>query len=228
MSALRDNPWRLLPKRSPYVLPDDAPLVRSYNRDVGSEHDCFLQVDALPPEPFVGDPMAPVLLLSNNPGFGQGAAYKREAAFMKLMRRNLNHQGGDYPFLYLAPEVEGPHKRWWQRKLQHMVKRFGTETVARSVFNLVFFPYPSRRFRHRRLRLPSQEYTFHLLHEALARNAFIVFMRSEKPWLDAVPALHNYARRCRVSNTQNPVISPRNCAAYANIAEAIETRRKKR
>jgi hypothetical protein len=56
--------------------------------------------------------------------------------------------------------------------------------------------------------------------------AFIVFMRSEKPWLDAVPELKDYVRCCRVNNTRNPTISPRNCAVFASIVQAIKRRLK--
>src|SRR5207245_11805556 len=121
-----------------------------------------LQMGEILPEPFVGDKDAPVVLLSNNPGFGEGALPKRDPAFMARLRNNLAHGPADYPFLFLAPEFGGPGKTWWERKLKCLLKRFEREVVARSILNVVYFPYPSRRFGHRRLRLASRQYSFHL------------------------------------------------------------------
>ena len=72
---MTDNPWQRLPDRPPFVLPEDAAVVREFNAQV-TEH-FFLRVDDLLPEPFVGDPKAPVVLLGTNPRFSTGGRSAR-------------------------------------------------------------------------------------------------------------------------------------------------------
>jgi hypothetical protein len=220
---VNENPWCRLRVSAPYVLPDDEPLVRAFNKRKAKEHPKFLHIDDILPEPFVGAPEAPVVLLSNNPGFGKGAPAKKDPAFMDRMRKNLLHEPSDWPFVFLAPDFSGPGKEWWERKLKHLLCRCGREVVARSILNVVYCPYPSRKFGHQRLYLPSQEYSFHLIRNAMEREAFIVFMRKRDRWLNAVKQLKKYDRQCQVKNTRNPVISPRNCSAFEIVVRAIDT-----
>src|SRR6266496_2974449 len=138
------------------------------------------------------------------------------------MRQNLLHEPSEYPFVHLAREFNGPGRRWWERKLKHLLKRFGTERVARSVLNVPYFAYPSRRFGHERLSLSSQQYGFALVRAAVQREAVIVFMQKANRWLRAVPELDGYGRCFPVINSQNPVIRLRNCGGFETIVEAIE------
>ena len=67
--------------------------------------------------------------------------------------------------------------------------------------------------------------------EAVNRGAVIVFMRREDMWQEAVPELKDYDRHSifKVINTQNPVISPKNCPqGFENVVKAIETAEAKR
>jgi hypothetical protein len=226
---MNENPWYLLPDRAPYVLPSDDRCVRDFNKKVGPGSNRFLRIDKILPEPFVGAQDAPVVLLSNNPGFGEQATNKRVQEFMDRMRKNLLHECLKYPFVFLDPDLRGVGK-WWERKLKYLLKRFGREVIARSVLNITYFPYPSRRFGHRKLRVPSQVYSFGLVRDAVNRKAIIVFMRREDMWKEAVPELKNYDRLFQVKNVQNPAISPRNCPEheYERVIEAItEAERKK-
>lgn len=63
-----ENPWKHLPGQPPYVLPADAPAISSFNQGVSDEHQIRLE---LLPEPYLGDPDAPIILLSLNPGFSE-------------------------------------------------------------------------------------------------------------------------------------------------------------
>lgn len=226
---MHDNPWRLLPDRPPYVVPEDKPHVDAFNGQVGSDSKRFLQINNVLPEPFVGSRNAPVVLLSNNPGIGKRAAHRQQPAFMDRMRENLLHKPSDYPFVYLDPKFSEASE-WWGHKLKHLINRFGREVVARSILNVTYFPYASRIFNHRRLELPSQKYVFGLVGDAVSRRAVIVFMRREHIWFDKVPKLIEYDRRFQVINTQNPAISPRNCPKheYERVVEAIEATEKAR
>ncbi len=226
---MNENPWNRLPDRPPFVLPGDEPRVREFNEKVGSGSNRFLQIMKILPEPFIGDPNAPVLLLSNNPGFGKGAPFRQDRVFMDRMRKNLLHEPSEYPFVYLDPMFSEAGK-WWHRKLRHLLDRFTWEVVARSILNVPYFPYPSRRFGHRHFELPSQAYSFHLVGEAMKRKAVIVFMRRDDMWKEKVPALKKYGRLFQVKNVRNPAISPRNCPEheYERVVEAIAAAESKR
>lgn len=217
------NPWTLPFAQPPFVLPTDAPLVNAFNLKAGPKR--FLQVEHVLPEPFIGNPKAPVVLLSNNPGFGKAAGnIKMEPFFQKAMRANLRHEEVEYPFFYLSPEMTERGEKWWRSKLKCLIREFDLKTIANAVLNVVFFPYPSERFGRKQLRLPSQEYGFQLVRAAIERKAVIIHMRSPTLWLEAVPELAAYKeKRFVVNNTQTPAISPKNLSAYSKVVDAIKT-----
>lgn len=219
---MKVNPWHDLPQQPPYVLPDDEPFVSSFNSLAGPDH--FLHINILLPEAFVGATDAPVVLLSNNPGFtDEGAVDKQTPSFIEKLRKNLHREPLDYPFVFLDPEFVGKGRQWWERKLKHLLAQFGHQVVAKSILNIPYFPYPSRKFGHQRLRLPSQEYTFDLVRAAVIRRAVIVLMRQGRRWLDAVPELKGYERLFQVTNSQNPAVSPGNCREFQEVVRAIAT-----
>lgn len=220
------NPWARLPSEPPYVLSEDKGMVEKFNRTAAPNH--FLHVDKLLPEPFIGARDAPVILLSNNPGFSEDEereGARQSAAFRELVRRNLLHESSDYPFVFLHPDVgyrDG--KEWWQDTLKPLLRRFWERNVSRSILNVVYFPYPSARYRHQRRLLISQEYGFELVRDAINRQAIVVLMRRgrRKAWLTAVPELNGYSHLFSV-RSQNPVISPNNCDGYSQVEKAIAT-----
>lgn len=219
-----NNPWSELPSRIPFVLHADLEAIQEFNAKPNRKDEHVIRVDVLP-EPFVGSKDAPVLLLSNNPGYGEEAVHKQESAFMDRMRANLHHQPVAYPFVYLDPALSEPLKKWWRPKLKHSLERFGPEfgpeVVARSILNVVYFPYASQRFKHGKLNLDSQQYGFQLVRAAMERNAVIVRFRKGMHWFKAVKGLEGYARLYRVKNFQNPTISPKNCEHFEEIVKAI-------
>jgi hypothetical protein len=82
------NPWLDLPDRQPFALPDDLSLIEEFNRKSSANY----QVDLnLLPEPFIGRPDAPVVLLNLNPGWSPGdAEWHAKHAFVRLIRANLH------------------------------------------------------------------------------------------------------------------------------------------
>ena len=226
---MSDNPWVRLPAVAPYVLADDEQAVRAFNAGASEGH--RLQIDQLLPEPFIGDPEAPVLLLSNNPGFGRNVALRQQPEFMSRVRDGLSLRPLPYPFIYLEPQYTNTGQ-WWRQKLKCLLQRFGDEVVARSVCNVVFFPYASRTFGHWRCELPSQAFGFRLVQRAVERRAAIVLMRRGqwKWWRDRVPGLDGYRNLVVLRNPQMPSVSPKNCEPgdYERIVAAIEQAEMKR
>ncbi len=220
---MSDNPWLSLPSGPPYVLAADEKAVREFNARARDTY--RLQIDKLLPEPFLGDPAAPVLLLSNNPGFGKHSLFRQQPEFMAKMRACISLRFLTCPFVYLHPEYS-EISEWWRQKLKCLLQKFGDEVVARSVCNIVYFPYPSTKFGHGRYEVPSQKYSFRLVQAAIERGALIVLMRKGqlRRWQDKVSELDGYNNLIVLRNPQMPSISNRNCEVgdYERVLKAIE------
>jgi hypothetical protein len=217
------NPWQRLPDRPPFVLPEDKEAVETFNAKAPKDYK--LRIDDLLPEPFVGDPHAPVVLLGNNPGYtAKGAARKKEPRFVARMLANLRHAASDYPFVFFAPDIDEALQGWWDRKLKELLP-FGRAVLARSLLAVEHFPYPSRRYGRKLPHLPSgaQDYSFSLVKKALERKAIIVLTRGERRWLRDVPALRTYGELCMLRNPQVASISRGNCDRFQEIEQAIES-----
>jgi hypothetical protein len=109
-------------------------------------------------------------------------------------------------------------------KTKALIAKFDRKVVARSLFNVVYFPYVSPHFGHSRLCLPSQVYSFGLVRKAVSRGAVVVLMYrgQERHWLAQVPELTGYSKFLRVNNPQNPAISPGNLGDdFQTVVEAI-------
>ena len=218
-----DNPWKLLPIEPPYILPEDQSLITDFNRSAREEHTIRLDIF---PEPYLGTPDAPVVLLCLNPGFKErDIEQHRDAVFGRRSCENLLHAPSPYPFYLLDPGIVRTH--WWDHKLGFLIKHFGQNgpsIVARSVLCVEYFPYHSKKFKHGKHLLPSQQYSFALLRRAIERQAVILIMRAKKAWCEAVPELENYRHCETASSVQNPAITPQNFPEMFEAAvEAIRS-----
>src|SRR6185369_2834427 len=125
------NPWLELPTSPPYVLPEDAAAIEAFNRtaQTATRYDLTLL-----PEPFLGRPDAPVVVLCLNPGWSpDGPVGHKEPIFIRRSRENLLHAESAYPFHLLDPALHPPGHRWWGNKLRRPIEAVGLETVANKV-----------------------------------------------------------------------------------------------
>ena len=224
------SPWKALPEEGWFIHPDDETIVRDFNRLRRDDHDHFLHFDIVP-EAFIGRPDAPLVLLSNNPGYvgGNNDQERRRADFMIKMRRNLLHESLDCPFVFLDPMLKGSYgQKWWRSKLRDLIEDLGVEVVARSILNVTYFPYASRRFGHWQVEVPTARYNFQLVREAIERKATIVRMRTGRHlwqlWLKSVPELYGYPKLIRVKNPQAATLNRTNLdeSSYELILDSIE------
>jgi hypothetical protein len=127
------NPWHALPGYPPYLLMPDQRAVLAHNERVPE----VLQVKHnVLPEPYLGRPDAPVLLLNLNPGYTEeDIAFYRQTNVRHLWRKNLLHEKMEYPFWLLDPtldpEVGGA--RWWRQKLRELIETAGLKRCHRHV-----------------------------------------------------------------------------------------------
>ncbi len=204
-----NNPWISLPQSEPFVLEDDYQRILRFNGQADYDHMIHLE---LLPEPFLGNHKAAVVLLNLNPGYKDEDIkfHKYDEYFIKSCRNNLLHIEQEYPFYPLDPRNSGsPAYRWWHRRLRKLIEICGLKKVANGVFCVELFPYHSRRYKRLDSVLVSQQYSFHLVREAVKRNVLIILMRSQRRWLEQVPELIDH-KFYVVNSVQNPTISKKN------------------
>ena len=213
------NPWLELPYSAPFALKQDLESILAFNRS--ATPDTFVHLELLP-EPFLGNPFAPIVMLGLNPGFSpEDVRHHESEHFDTLSRQNLRHDVGPYPFYLLNPSLAAPGRLWWEKKLSRLIESKGRDAVAQRLLCVEYFPYHSRRFAHARLHVSSQSYSIRLVSQAIERGAIIVILRSEKLWHEAVPELASYQQLYRLRNVQNVMITPNNCPEgyYRILAE---------
>jgi hypothetical protein len=208
MIPLPPNPWPDLPTKRPYVLAEDAEPIARFNSSASERTRIETQ---LLPEPFVGRLDAPVVLLALNPGFSDGdAACHANAGFRARIRRCHRQEDHDWPYYYLAPGVEGPGASWSRRVLAPLIREVGDTAVARGVVLFEYLAYHSRAFAHKRLRVPSQDFTFAAVHASLGKARAIFVTRGMDLWAARIPELVGHPRVFHTNSRQNIVISPGN------------------
>ncbi|HEV2579996.1 MAG TPA: hypothetical protein VGT44_04010, partial [Ktedonobacteraceae bacterium] len=98
----------------------------------------------------------------------------------------------------------------------------GVERVAREILVVEYFPYFTRRGIGNICLLPSQKYTFHLVREAMRRNAIIIKLRARRQWLGVIPELTSYPNYYELNSPQNTCITQRNCPkGFPEILKAL-------
>jgi hypothetical protein len=206
------NPWLQLPVTPPFVLHDDRAAIAAHNAAARPEHRFDLSVL---PEPFIGSPVAPVVLLNLNPGMDlRDHALHAQPSFAEAVRRNLSHAASDVPFYLLDPAFDGPGRAWWASHLRELIAATSLRDVATRVLCIELVGYHSSKFKAPASPLASQAYSAHLVEAAMARDAIIVFLRGRSHWERLLPQLRSYPRAFRVSSTQSAHVSPRNCPGF--------------
>lgn len=222
------NPWSTIapewvnqkPKDG-YILDSDRSQVFKFNEHA-KEQERFI-LDLLP-EPYLGEPDAPIFLLNKNPGFGEeDYAFYKMNGVVHSWQNNILHQPQEYPFYLLNPDyVEINGGKWWSAILKPLIALTNAKTVAARVCCMEFFPYHSRSFDRRIGIVPSQEYNFHLVRRAIAQGTVIVVMRGLKDWQMQVPELQAYKHRYTLNSPQNVTVSERNCPkGFAEIKRLL-------
>jgi hypothetical protein len=213
------NPWHRLPSHADYVLPEDAAQTFAFNLQARPE--VYLHLNLIP-EPFLGLPDAPVVVLNRNPGYSEGDdAHHVDPLFVEYSRANLLHRATPFPFFLLDPAVAAPGNRYWSQKLKALIGECSLPTVAQKVLCVEYFPYHSIQFGFRR-KLPSQDYSFSLVREAVGRKSVIVLMRGRKEWISAVPMLSDYPKKYELNSSLNVAITAKNCPkGFTEICAAL-------
>jgi hypothetical protein len=225
------NPWLELPRRSPYILPQDRKAILRLNGRVSAKNNGQGRINVnLLPEPFIGNPKtAKVVLLNLNPGVGDGdRRAHRNPVFRKAIIRNLRNESQEYFFYPLDPKLEKtPCAQWWLKHLRELFQKAGLDrkTVARRLCVIEWFPYHSQKaYLPERQICPSQEYAFRLALKALETRKLVVGMRAENRWIAVDSCLDSCFKSVPFLNsTQNCCISSGNAGKilFQQIVDAL-------
>lgn len=217
------TPWLDLPKRPPYVIPQDRPYVEAFNKHADNRTKLRLR---LLPDPFIGRSDAPLVVLMLNPGFTPIDHWQYRIPERRRLIMSSLMRGDGQRMHYLDDAfATTPGGRWWRRSLGSLLSvGFDYSTLSEKVLAVEFHGYHSRSFASLPITLPSQWFGFQLVSVAMERGATIVVARGWRYWDIAVPGLSDYRRRVRLSNARASAISPGNCTRreYALVLEALE------
>jgi len=195
-----NNPWRSLPESEPYVLKEDAGMLESFTFKETTRP----RLEILP-SPYLGRPESTeIIILSLNPGFKKWDldAQENNRLYVREKRLSLFFQSA-YPWYLLDPRfVNYPGYNWWYSKLRMMIESFGIDTVSHKVMCVQYFPYQSEEFQHQQI-IPSQEYSFYLVKQAISKQKIIIQFRGDKHWIDSIPELQMYDRKIIIRSQKN-------------------------
>jgi hypothetical protein len=199
------NPWLDLPATPPYVLAEDLAHIQ-HHRNFSN-----LRLDTLPDQVIGGLDNAEAVFLLLNPGFDDKDITVNMALpeFVEANRRNLTDPFTS-PFYYFSDGLETTGGYiWWAKILKPLLQAGVTENTLRNkVMAIEYFPYHSKTYKNLPI-VPSQQFAFDLVREAIRREKSIVVMRSPKLWLEAVPELADYPYMT-LNSWLNIIVSPKN------------------
>ncbi|MCL1967543.1 MAG: hypothetical protein FWF67_06640 [Fibromonadales bacterium] len=225
MGKKMKNPWTNLKadKNGKYISNDDKDIMPALEKKLVGKYKLHLE---LLPEPFIGNPKAPIYLLNLNPGFSKENVeeHKKNKKLRECIVKNNSHKPQKYPFYWLDPNLkETGGGKWWRRRLGPLLKKIGNdELVSKSIFCVEYFPYHSKEYKKAPL-IPSQKYNENLIINAIKSNKLIIVMRNEEIYSEISDYEKHKAKKLVLccKNRETPWISKGNFLDKAGFAKII-------
>ncbi len=225
------NPWINFKKVAPYILDIDQQWVADYENRIQKKVRRKVNKDSIKkiidnhglrteaiPFPYYGNPVtAKVVVLQANPGYDRDFfQWSICADMLELDYQNLTHT--PRPALYsMMPQYrQWSYKDgrsgtcWYWKRTKQLREIVGWEAVASGLMYMEMFPYRSIKLLYPEYLPPSQQYTFFLLRQLLAKNVWVVMTRMEHFWLENVPELRNYPNIAKLRSSLNVTLSEKN------------------
>lgn len=239
------NPWIHLINKPPYILDIDRQWFADYEYQLCKraakikdpvKQEAFLLNCKLwsedVPFPYYGNPhTARVVVLQANPGHDILISKRPDQnKTNELDYQNLFHTLD--PGIYSMAEqfreytyANGtPGMCWYWKRTKKLWEKVGWKQVARGLIYLEMFPYRSMKLNYPKTFPPSQEYTFYLLRQLLAKDVWVIVTRMERQWMEHVPELKEYKKIIRLNSHQNVTISEKNMDqdVFHSIVESLK------
>lgn len=177
------------------------------------------------PEPFEGNPEAPIYLLGGNPGYGEeGNEWHMDKHYLAIMSETLSHkyQANQYnptDFAFFDERLaEYGGTKWWKGHIADEIKD--------KIFNIEFFAYHSTKadglkgFFSQIAKQPnlptciSNQYADQLIYRAIENKKIIIITRFEKYWLERIENLEEYDNLYILLNHQIATVKEGNIIEY--------------
>ena len=217
------SPWTHIPSSPPYVLECDHTFVEHFNQKRAKES-TRIHTDLLP-EPYFGNINARVVVLLLNPGVGTSDEQLHATEEFSSALRSAYASTGGTKHLHLSAESQGAGSKWWARTCKALLEHLSKDQLADKLLTVEFSPYHSRSFGHADYRLPSQDFGFELVKQAMSNDALIVCMRGERFWYGAIPQLAKHGRLLHLRNPRSASLSPGNMDGYKELLKALQVER---
>jgi hypothetical protein len=207
------NPWHDYFKRDfiDKFHPQDIAHVKAFNAAISSQEysNLYTLRSDIEPLPYLGNPLAPVLVLLANPGAG-GSGPEKNSKFtgrkLELHKRNLLHQQknvDDYVERFESSDENLLERPYFKKHTEQLAQLTSIESVATKIFFVNFHGYQSKSWQAIPFIFPTQLYTFYLVSAAIKRQALIITSRNKVGWFTSVPGLMEYENRIEFLNTRN-------------------------
>ena len=202
-----ENPWLTFnPKEDePKVHRTDLPFFRGFNNGMESSKvtskDSYLLAEHLEPFPYLGNPLANVFMLMANPGISkkeEKKSFKMNDEKIIYSRKNLRLEDLESMITRIeSTENSELESVWLKPRVRELVEKTSVQRVTKGLFLVNFHAYHSKSWYPIPFTFPTQHYSFHLISEAIKREAVIIMGRNKLGWLTAIPGLFEYKKETR-------------------------------
>lgn len=206
-----NNPWLDFNISDHMVHPLDEDSVAYHNRTSKAEHQ-FLTY--LPPEPWIGNLNASLVVLYSNPGatinntkrvFQTGHDLVVEKSIQNLKQTLKN-----FPHFHFDPALANTEgATWFLQRYRWLIEQVGISAVSKNLLTCELAPYHSLKWKEPKRPIYTQSFTNHLIRSAMDRRALILVARSKRIWFNHIPELEKYPRTI-YPNSINASVSPGN------------------
>jgi hypothetical protein len=220
---MNKNPWAGFRYSDSMLHPDDAESVEFHNSSSKADYQFLLH---LAPEPWIGSLQGNLLVLYSNPGATQDNLNKvlqlKHNEVMEKSISNLNQEITSFPHFHFDPELKDTEGgKWFRSKYRWLIEETSDRAVSENLITCELAPYHSVKWKIPRRKLPTQEFTYEIIRNAMSRDAVILLARTPKVWLENLPELEKYPKMFR-PNSINASISPKNYPGnFDKIIEAV-------
>ena len=226
MKAGIENPWVKMPRRAPFVLPEDEQFVTAFNAALGDNfRDLHTIVRDVPPGAFAGPFDAPVVLLLANPGLDPNDRTEQcTPTALDLIYENLSSDVGSPGWVFHDHFTDMACGRWWRSRTRDLSEELGGyDVLAERLLTIEFHGYHSKSWIAPFVTFPSQYFGFQLVRQAMNRRALIVVCRAMRYWYAAVPGLQDYENKIeRLASHRLVNLSVRNLGPdFARVVAAL-------
>ena len=163
--------------------------------------DSYLLAEHLEPFPYLGNPLANIFMLMANPGISKKEevkSFKMNDKKIKYSRKNLHLEDLES----MRTRIESTDNSelesvWLKPRVRELVEKTSVQRVTKGLFLVNFHAYHSKSWYPIPFTFPTQHYSFHLINEAIKREAVIIMGRNKLGWLTAIPGLFEYKKETR-------------------------------